>query len=71
MVLTSTAQAVLLSNGRVLAWGTNAYGVLGPGPVETAQTPQILSLPEPIVRLEAPPTGYTTYALSESGTVYE
>lgn len=68
--VTFTANFALTSDGTVLAWGINEYGVLGLGEVDRADTPQVVEIGEPIKELVTSPVTYTVFAIAESGNVY-
>ncbi|MGH3154956.1 MAG: RCC1 domain-containing protein [Streptosporangiaceae bacterium] len=61
---------VLLSNGSVYAWGTNADGQLGTGNLKSQPSPVLISPPSGVTYEALASSGDTSYAVSTTGDVY-
>jgi alpha-tubulin suppressor-like RCC1 family protein len=68
--LSDGQSTVLLSNGTVYAWGTNADGQLGTGNLTSKSSPVQISPPSGVTYEALASSGDTSYAVSTTGDVY-
>jgi alpha-tubulin suppressor-like RCC1 family protein len=68
--LSDGQSTVLLSNGTVYAWGTNADGQLGTGNLKSSSSPELISPPSGVTYEALASSGDTSYAVSTTGSVY-